>query len=300
MVCVGLQFFHAPGFVEDDFEGFHRGGSLGGRQGGGEDIGAAGVAQVVDHIFFACDVAAHGGDGLAEGAHLDIDDVAETEVFFNTATGFAEYADRVGFVHHQPGVVFPAKFDHFGQVDNIAIHTEDGIGDDELGDVRRCLLEAFFFHVVMFEAAEHGAGHKTTVDDAGVVEFVGEYPVAAPHEGGDDAQVGGVAGCIGDGGFGMFEIGDGFFEFDVQIEGAGEGADAVGAGTVFIDGSFGGGCNSGMTEQAQISVRGVHPHFTSINDHARVTTQLGDGHVVEITFACFQISDTVDHGLNTL
>ena len=214
------------------------------------------MAQVVDHVFFTGHITAYRGDGFAERAHLDIDGANHVEVFFDTATGFAEHAHGVGLIHHQPSIVFLAKLDHIGQVDDVAVHAEDGIRDDELRNIGGGLLETLFkvCHVVMFETAEKRARHHTTIHNAGVVELVREHPVATPHQGRDDGEIGGITRRVSNSGFGMFEIGDGFFEFVVQVERSGQGAHAVGAGAIFIDGGFGSGGNSGMTEQAQISV----------------------------------------------
>jgi hypothetical protein len=95
----------------------------------------------------------------------------------------AEHADRVRFVDHQPGVVFFAEFHDLGQVDDVAVHAEDRVGDDQFGDIGRRILEQAFemLHVVVTEAAEFCARHQTAVHDGGVVDLVGEDVIAASH-----------------------------------------------------------------------------------------------------------------------
>ena len=65
----------ALGLVQDHLEGLVGGGGLCRRQRRRENVGAADVSQVVDELLLAGDIAAHRWDGLAEGAHLDVDGV---------------------------------------------------------------------------------------------------------------------------------------------------------------------------------------------------------------------------------
>ena len=87
--------------------------------------------------------------------------------------------------------------------------------------------------------AEHfdvGAGETRAVDDAGVVEFVGDDPVAFAENGADGASVRGESGLEDDTGFDVLEAGDLLFEFQMKLHGAGDGADRARADAVLARG----------------------------------------------------------------
>ncbi len=135
LFCVFVQAFDAPGFIQNDLEGFVRGGGLGRRQRSREDVRAAGVAQVGDDVFLRGHISTDGWDGLAERAHLDIDLAVHVVIFFDARAFFAEHTQGMGFIDHQPGVVFFTQLHHLGQVNDIAVHAEDGVRDDHLGNI---------------------------------------------------------------------------------------------------------------------------------------------------------------------
>ncbi len=53
------------------------------------------------------------------------------EVFLNTVSGLAQHPQAVCFVDHQQRTVFLAQVNNTGKVDDIAVHTEDGIHHDQ-------------------------------------------------------------------------------------------------------------------------------------------------------------------------
>ena len=111
---------------------------------------------------------------------------------------------------------------------DVAVHGEDAVGDEELaaGLVLDLLEELFGVgDVFVAEDLDLGTGEAGAVDDAGVVEFVGEDEVFFAEDAGDGAGVGGEAGLEDDAGLDAFEGGDLFFELHVDAHGAGDGAD---------------------------------------------------------------------------
>src|SRR5439155_15030508 len=108
---------------------------------------------------------ADGGNGFAERSHFQVNDVLQPKVFLDAATGFSQDAQRVRFVHHEPSAVLAAEFDGARQVDDVAVHAEDGIHDDEFGRTRVGLAQTAFeiSHVVVAEADELGAGEQAAV-----------------------------------------------------------------------------------------------------------------------------------------
>ena len=72
-----------------------------------------------------------------------------------------------------------------------------------------------------------GLRQPAAVDDAGVIEFVGDDVIFRRENRRDGACVGGKAGLKHDTGFHLFESRDPAFEFHVDVHGAGDGADGA-------------------------------------------------------------------------
>ena len=83
------------------------------------------MTQIVDDLLFGSHIPTYGRDGLTERAHFDVDYITETKIFFNAGALLAEHAYRMGLIDHEPGVVLPAQLQHFWQVYDVAVHTED-------------------------------------------------------------------------------------------------------------------------------------------------------------------------------
>ncbi len=129
--------------------------------------------------------------------------------------------------------------------------------------------------VFVAEDFDPGAGEARAVDDAGVVELVGEDEVFFAEDGGDGAGVGGEAGLEDDAGFDAFEAGDFFFELHVDAHGAGDGADGAGANAVLLRGGDGGFAEFGVVAEAEVVVGG------EVDDLAAVVVADGALFVVE-------------------
>ena len=80
-------------------------------------------------------------------------------------------------------------------------------------------------NVFVAEDFDLGAGESCAVDDAGVVQLVGEDEVFLAEDAGDSSGVGGEAGLEDDAGFDAFEGGDLFLQVHVDAHGSGDGAD---------------------------------------------------------------------------
>jgi len=138
----------------------------------------------------------------------------------------------MGLIHHQVCPVFFADLGHPRQINHVAVHREDRVGDDQLGYIGGNLFQPVFqvFHIVVFESPEFCAGHQASVHDGSVVQFIGQYIIAASHQCGDDRQVGDISRSERYCGFRMFEVCDGLFEFFVNGQRTGQRSDAVRAG----------------------------------------------------------------------
>ena len=187
-------------------------------------------------------------------------------------------------VYHQPGVVFFAQLHHLRQVNDVAVHAEDRVGDDHfrraVGHVLEHRLEVR--HIVVFETAELRARHQTPIHDGGVVQFIRKHVIAASHQRGHNRQVGGVARTVGDGRLGMFEVGDRLFEFSVDRQRACQRADAVRPRPELVHCGFGGRVDARVVDQSQVAVRGVHPHLAPVHAHLHPRQDLLHRLVVEI------------------
>jgi hypothetical protein len=100
------------------------------------------------------------------------------------------------------------------------------------------------------------AREARSVDDAGVVELVGEDKVVFTEDAGDGAGVGGESRLKNDAGFDTFEGGDLFFKLHVDAHGAGDSADGAGTYTVLFCSGDGGFFESGVVAEAEVVVRG--------------------------------------------
>ena len=99
-------------------------------------------------------------------------------------------------------------------------------------------------------------GEARSVDDAGVIEFVGEDEVVFAQDGADGAGVGCKAGLEDNAGFDTFEGRNLFFELHVEAHGAGNGADSARAHAVLLRSGDGGLAQPGMVAEAKIIIGG--------------------------------------------
>ena len=133
----------------------------------------------------------------------------------------------MGVVDHHDGAVFVCEVGQLVYGADVAVHGEDAIGDEELvsGLVLDFLQEFFGVgDIFVAEDFDPGAGEARAIDDAGVIEFVGEDEVFFAENGGDGAGVGGKAALEDNTGFDVLEGGDFFFELHVDPHGSGDGA----------------------------------------------------------------------------
>jgi hypothetical protein len=134
----------------------------------------------------------------------------------------------VSVVDHHDGAVLVGEVAELVDGADVAVHRKDAVGDEELSAwLVLYLFEELFGvgYVLVAEDLDFGAGEACAVDDAGMVELVGEDEVFFAEDARDRAGVGGKAGLEDDAGFDTFEGCNFFFEFHVDAHGAGDGAD---------------------------------------------------------------------------
>jgi hypothetical protein len=191
----------------------------------------------------AGDEAAGRGDPLGEGAGEDIDPAGVDALgLAGAAAGLADGAEGMGLIDEEEGAVLLLELDDPGEAGLVAVHAEDAVHGDE--DALDALVAGLtepalqVLQVVVPEGADLAAGHAAAVLDAAVGVLVQDRPVAGAEEGGDDAHVGVVAGAEDGGGVGAEERGQLPLELVVELEGAGEEADAAGGGAIAAHGLF--------------------------------------------------------------
>ena len=154
---------------------------------------------------------------------------------------------------------FSASAVSCGQRADVAVHGEDAVGDEQLvaGLVLDFVEQLFGVgDVFVAEDLDLGARQPGAVDDAGVVELVGDDEVFFAEDGRDRARVGGEAGLEDDAGFDVLEARDLFFQLHVDLHGAGDGAHRARADAEFLRRFERGFAQLGMGGQAEIIVGG--------------------------------------------
>ena len=124
-----------------------------------------------------------------------------------------------------------------GQRAEVAVHAEHAVGDQQLA--RRCRQVADDVargvHVAMGKDLDRRAAEPRAVDDARVVQLVGDDEVVFGEDGGDGAGVGGEAALKDDGGFGFLELREPPLELHVNRHGAGDRAHRAGADAELLE-----------------------------------------------------------------
>ncbi len=228
-VCgVGPEALDAFGFGLQEVEGCDAGGRDRGRMRGGEEKRTSAMIEVVDEVARAADVAAECSDGLGERAYLHIDASRAVEVIDAAAAVAAEDSGGVGVVDHHDGAVLVGDVAELVDGADVAVHRKDAVGDEEFAAwlVLDLFQELFGVgDIFVAEDLDFGAGEASAVDDARVVQFVGENEVLFAEDARNGSGVGGESGLEDDAGFDTFEGCNFFFELHVNAHGACDSAD---------------------------------------------------------------------------
>ena len=194
------------------------------------------VAEIVNEHLATSDEATERGEALTEGTHKEVDLIGQTEVVTRTATVVTEYAEAVSFVDHHRGVVLLRQTHDLGEIAQVTLHAEDTVDDDELDAIGVALLEATLesFHIIMLVAEALSGREADTLDDRSVIECIPDDIVFTAKEAGDDPEIDLEARGEDDGIFLADELGQPFFQFEVNIECAVEEPGAGTARTVLL------------------------------------------------------------------
>ena len=178
------------------------------------------------------------------------------EVIHRAAAVIPEHAARMRIVdHHDRAVLFggSAQLRHRAEV---AFHREDAVGDEQLALRRRQVPEdlAGGVHVLVWKHLDPCAAETAAVDDARVVQLVGNNDVFFRQHRGDGAGVGREPALKDDDGFDVLEGGEPALEFHVHLHRAGDRADGAGPDAVLADGVERGLLQLRVRRQAEVVV----------------------------------------------
>ena len=239
---VPLKGGHHGRVLLQKLDGFQGSGGQGRAHADGEHEAGQGIAQVLDQVLFAGQVAAAGAQALGQGAHLDVDVVRqEAEVFVHAAAGFAQDAGGMGLVHHQEAAVLLFEAHIFGNRGDVPVHGIDALHHDQhLGVLVPVGFEQGFqgLGIVMREGQGLRVGQADALHDGVMVDGVVEDQVPLAAEIADDGHVGGMAADQHQGAFGVLPLGQGGLQLLVQGLFPGQQAAARGGGAIQVDGSL--------------------------------------------------------------
>jgi hypothetical protein len=227
VVSVGPEALDALRLGLENVEGCNAGSRDRWRVRGGEEEWPSAVIEIVDEIARAADVAAECSNSFGQRAYLHIDALRAVKMIHTAATIAAENPGGVGIIDHHDGTVLVGDIAELVDGADVAVHRKDAVGDEELA--ARLVLYLFqqlfgVCHILMAKDFDFGAGEARAIDDAGVIQLIGEDEVFFAKDAGDSTCIRGEARLKNDACLDAFESRDFFFELHVNAHGAGDGA----------------------------------------------------------------------------
>ena len=237
-----------------------------------EHVGAREEAQVVDDLGFARKEAAGRAEGLAEGAHGDLDAALDAEMLGRAATGLAHHGRAVRVIHDEIGAVTVAKLADPIQRRQVAVHRVNPFDGHENLPMRTPLarhgrlkqsLQMRAIVVAKTLCAELGAppfgaqvrdGQPDAVIEARVIELIIKQHVAFAEQAVDPAQIGLESAREKHRVFAALELGQTTLKLTVNPAHAVEQRRSAHARAEFVDGAFDRILDVRMVGQAEIIV----------------------------------------------
>src|SRR5438270_3367318 len=167
-----------------------------GRKRGGEDVGPANEAQDLELWVVGDAEAADRADGLGESADDEVDVVDHALRLGHSAAVLADEAHRVRFVVQHHSAIGPGDGDHVLQRSDVAEHRIDAFEDHELartfGDALKPPFERL--DVIVAERYDLGIAERTAIVNRRVAVDVEDDVILFTGDGGNDSEIGLVAG----------------------------------------------------------------------------------------------------------
>jgi hypothetical protein len=121
-----------------------------------------------------------------------------------------------------------------------------------------------------------GARESAAVDDARVVELVGEHDVVGTEEGLQDRDVCGEPAVEEPNAWRAKPVGDRGFELCVEAVIAGDEARRAGTSACFVESGGSRTCETAVTREREVIVRGEARDFDAVEDDARALRAVDD------------------------
>ena len=194
----------------------------------GEQIGPGALTQHRHQLPAPRDVATAGASQcLAECPADGVDPAHHTVVLMGPPAVGPHDAHGVGVVDHHQRVIPVSEVADLGQGCQVAIHREHAVCDDKAIARVGAFLQRLFQlrHITVCVAEPACLAKPDAVDDAGVVERVGDHRVALVHERLEDAAIRVEAGRVENGVLGAEKVGQRRLQLLVHLLGAADEAD---------------------------------------------------------------------------
>ena len=260
-------------------QGCKPGPDAGGGKGGVEDEGPRSVEEIVDDDGVRRDEPARGPERLRERPDHDHPFAVEPEVAERPATVRPEHAGGVRLVDDEDRIVASGAGDEARQGREIAVHAEDGLAHDQpaaAGGGRQELVE-----MVEVEMAVDLGGRTrkpAAIDDRRVVEGITEDEILGPGEGGEDTEVGEIAGTVEERALLALERGEALLQLLVEGRRAAEQARGAHARAVGAGGHDRALDHARIVSEPEVVVRGQVQERAPIDRDALALARLGREH----------------------
>ena len=135
------------------------------------------------------------------------------------APGLAHKSHGVRIVHHHQGIVLVGQFADGRQIGQRSIHGKDAVGGDqaEAASLGLAQLGLEVGHVVVAIAKALGFAEANAVDDAGVIQFIGDDRILFAQERFKQPAVGVETGTVEQRVVGLQEFAEAAFEVFVDL-----------------------------------------------------------------------------------
>ena len=149
------------------------------------------MANIVHNALIARHIAAERSEGLAEGAHYDINLIGQTEIICRASAAVSDNAETVSIVNHNARFVFLRKLNNFGQLAYIAAHAEHAVCHNKLARFKRNTLKRSLkvCHIAVVEANRLCVAQFAAVINACMIFFIAKNVIASTRNRADDAQI---------------------------------------------------------------------------------------------------------------
>ena len=139
---------------------------------------------MVDDQLRACDEGAREPESLATGGSRGEDLIANTEAVYEACTRLSIDTCGVGFVDDEEASISGGDLRDAIERSHVSVHTEQGLHQDESSTLLMRFGKAGFksFQIEMRKNDSFGARESQTVDQARVIELIGEYAVVSADE----------------------------------------------------------------------------------------------------------------------